>query len=207
MNTGSVESYFADGCGRCDLYRTPQCKVHRWAEPLVALRALLQTTELSETMKWGSPCYTVDGTNVLMLTSYKDFCCLSFFRGALLTDPDGLLVPPGPNSQAGRLLKFTSIDDVHAQRDAALRFVEEAIALTRAGTKVAFAKNPEPMPEELQAALDADPTLQDAFDALTPGRQRSYILHVGGAKQAKTRVSRAGKVGPKIRSGKGFNER
>lgn len=207
MNRGDVDSFLADGCGRCDNYKTPDCKVHQWTGPLNALRALLQETELAETMKWGSPCYTVDGKNVLMLTAFKDRCGLSFFRGSLLDDDEGLLVAPGPSSQASRELRFFSTEEVEQRREVAHRFIEQAIALTRAGERVKFKKSPEPVPDELRERLGADPELAAAFEALTPGRQRSYILHVGGAKQSATRARRADKCAPKILSGKGFNER
>jgi len=207
MNTGSVESYLTDGCGRCDKYQTPECKVVTWAQPLVALRKLLTSTELGEQLKWGSPTYTVDGKNVLMLTCFKDYACISFFQGALLDDPDGRLDKPGPNTQAGRVMKFTSAEQVEAERDQVLAFVTRAIELKRSGARVSFATSPEPMPDELQDALDGDPDLQAAFDALTPGRQRSHILHVGGAKQSATRERRVQKCIPKILAGKGFLDR
>ncbi len=207
MNTTSVDSYLADGCGRCDLYQTPQCKVHRWPAVLVALRELVLSTGLHEDMKWGSPCYSLDGGNVAMVSAFKEFACLSFFKGVLLDDPAGLLVAPGPNSQAARLLKFTSIAEVDATRDAALALLGHAIRLEREGVRVAFARAPEPVPEELQAVLDADPDLQVAFAALTPGRQRSHILHVMGAKLPPARRSRAERCADKIRLGKGFLDR
>ncbi len=207
MNRGDVDSFLVDGCGRCEHYRTPSCKVHLWTEPLKALRALLLASELTEEMKWGSPCYTFDGKNVIMLVAFRDRCGLSFLKGALLTDEDGLLVQPGPSTQAGRELRFTSVEEVHAQREVARRFIAEAIRIEKEGRRVERDPSPEPMPEELQAALDADPTLKAAFEALTPGRQRSYVLHVSGAKQAATRASRAARCAPKILSGKGFNER
>jgi len=207
MNTGSVESYLTDGCGRCDKYQTPDCKVLTWMEPLMALRKLLKTTELGEQLKWGSPTYTVDGKNVLMLTCFKDFACITFFQGSLLDDPEGRLDKAGPNSQAGRLMKFTSAEQVHRDEEQLLAFVARATELKRSGAKVVIDRSAEPMPDELQDALDADPDLQAAFDALTPGRQRSHILHVGGAKQSATRARRAQKCIPKILAGKGFLDR
>ena len=207
MNRSDVDSYLADGCGRCDRYKTPECKVHRWTEPLKDLRALLLASGLTEEMKWGSPCYTLDGKNVAMLMSFMDRCALSFFGGALLSDEHGLLRVPGPNSRQARHLEFTSAEQVREHRVAIARYIEQAIEVKKAGLKVASETLPEPMPEELQQVLDADAELSAAFDALTPGRQRSYILHVSGAKQSKTRTSRAEKCIPKIVAGKGFNER
>lgn len=207
MNTTSVDAWLADGCGRCDKYQTPDCKVHRWPDILVALRALVLETGLSEEMKWGNPCYTLDGKNVLMVAAFNDFACLSFFKGALLTDDQGLLEAPGPNSQAARLLKFTALDQVHAHRAVATRLVLQAIELERAGARVEFHRGPLDVPAELQALLDADPTLQAAFDALTPGRQRSHVIHVDGAKTPAARGARAGRCVEKIRAGKGFLDR
>lgn len=207
LQTVSVDAYLVEGCGRCDHFRTPECKVHRWTAELVALRALVLGTGLREEMKWGNPCYTLDGGNVLMVAAFKEFACLSFFKGALLPDPAGLLEAPGPNSQAARLVKFTSSAAVEQHREAAVALVRAAIEVERSGAKVEFARSPEPVPEELQARLDADPTLQAAFAALSPGRQRSHILHVSGAKTPAARQSRAGKCVEKILQGKGFLDR
>lgn len=203
----SVQGYFADGCGRCDNFATPACKVHLWTAPLGALRELLQEAGLEELMRWGSPCYAVDGGNVLMLTSFKEFCALSFFKGTLLPDPEGLLESPGPNSQAMRLLKFTSLAQVEERREATRALIRAAIEVERSGAKVVFTPGREPVPEELAARLEADPALRAAFDALTPGRQRSHVLFVGGAKQSATRASRVDKCVPKILAGKGFQDR
>ena len=207
MNNTSVDSYLQDGCGRCDLYQTPECKVHRWAETLEALRELLLESELVEEMKWGSPCYTLNGKNVVMLASRKESCILSFFKGAALVDEDDLLVRPGPNSRFARLLSFTSADDVMERRPQAARLIQQAIEVERAGKKVEPEGEPEPVPVELERRLAADPELETAFDALTPGRQRSHILYVSGAKQSKTRERRVERCAPKILAGKGFNER
>ena len=206
MNNTSVDSYLEDGCGRCDLYQTPQCKVHTWARELVALRALVNATELDETMKWGTPCYTLDGKNVVMVSAFNGWCGLSFFKGVLLDDPDGLLDVPGPATHAGRVLKITGPDELEARRTAAQGFVRQAIELERAGAEVPKRTTDEPMPDELIAVLDGNPAVAEAWDALTPGRKRSFVLHVGSAKQAKTRVARSEKCIPKILAGKGFNE-
>ncbi len=207
MNRDSVDAYLSDGCGRCDRYKTPQCKVHLWTEALVQLRAILLESGLTEAMKWGSPCYALDGKNVVMLVSRNDYCALSFFKGALLTDERDVLAPPGPNSQAARLLTFTSARQVEASREYASRLITQAIELERSGAKVQFRRSPGPVPDELQARLNADAELRAAFSALTPGRQRSHILHVSGAKQRKTREARVARCVPKILEGRGFNER
>jgi uncharacterized protein YdeI (YjbR/CyaY-like superfamily) len=207
INRTSVDAYLQDGCGRCEHYTTPACKVLRWTDALVHLRALLLAEGLDEEMKWGSPCYTVGGKNVLMLISLKESCGISFFKGAALADDAGLLESAGPNSQLGKLVRFRSIDEVRARHEGVVGLVRQAVALERAGTKVARPAAALTVPGELEACLAADPALRAAFDALTPGRRRSHILHVSGAKGTETRARRAEKCAEDIRSGKGFNER
>lgn len=207
MNNESVDSYLRDGCGRCDHYRTPDCKVHLWTDVLVALRELLRETELVEDMKWGSPCYTLGGKNVVMIAALRDFCSLSFFKGVGLPDPEGALVAPGPNSRFARYLPFTSAADLDGRREQALRFIREAIELERSGVELQVEAASEPIPDELAERLDADSELRRAFEALTPGRQRSHVLHVSGAKQSATRARRVEACAGKILAGKGFNER
>ncbi len=208
MVTTDVATYFAEGCGRCEHFQTPQCKVHLWTDALQELRSLILAAGLEETMKWGSPTYTIEGCgNVVMLTSFRAYCALSFPRGSLLTDPDGVLEAPGPNSQGGRLFKFTDVQQVRDQAERIRSTLAEAIEIHRSGRKVVFAERPEPIPDELQARLDDDPALEAAFEALTPGRQRSHIIYVGGAKQSGTRERRVEKCVPKILDGKGFLDR
>lgn len=207
MNTTSVDSYLQDGCGRCDHYQTPACKVHLWTDALVALRELLRQTELVEEMKWGSPCYTLDGKNVVMMTSFRGHCSLSFFKGVALSDDEGVLVSPGPSSRFMRYLRFTSGAEVVQRRAQIERFLRDAIALERSGVSLEVPDAAEPMPAELEERLTADDDLRRAYDALTPGRQRSHILHVSGGKQSATRARRVEACATKILAGKGFNER
>lgn len=206
MNTGTVDSYLTDGCGRCEDYQTARCKVLQWTQPLVALRAMVQAAGLAEAMKWGQPCYTVGGKNVLMLLSFRESFGVSFFKGAALPDPHGLLESAGPNAQHGRIARFTTMDELTARRDALAALIDAAVAAERAGTVLAKAPPPE-VPEELAAKLASDPAVQAAWEALTPGRRRSHILHVNGAKQAATRVKRAEACAEVILAGRGFNER
>jgi uncharacterized protein YdeI (YjbR/CyaY-like superfamily) len=206
MNTTSVDAYLRDGCGRCEHYQTPQCKVLLWTDALVALRELARASGLDETMKWGSPCYTLGGKNVAMIVSFRESCGLSFFKGAALTDDDGLLESAGPNSRHARFVKVRSVAEVNARRKQIAALLKQAIALEQAGTKVAKAP-PEPVPGELARRLAADPALRAAFEALTPGRRRSHVLHVSGAKQAETRERRVEKCVSDILAGRGFNER
>ncbi len=207
MNNTDFESYVTEGCGRCEHFRTPACKVHPWADVLRALRGPMLEAGLVEEMKWGMPCYTLDGQNVAMVSAFKARCVISFFKGFALSDPSGALTTAGPNSRVARLLEFRSLDEVAAQRDVIRGFVAQAMALARSGVELKPEPAQEPMPEELEQALAADPALAQAFDGLTPGRQRSFVLYVGGAKQAATRVKRAARCAPKIMAGKGYNER
>ena len=207
INNSSVDSYLKDGCGRCDKFETPECKVHHYPGALAALRVIALDSGLTETMKWGSPCYMLDDTNVIMIGTYQDCCFVSYLRGALLDDKDGVLELVGPNTRSARLFKFTTEAEVLANRGLVARFIHDCIGFVQSGTKVPPRESNEPMPDELQDVLDANGDVAAAYDALTPGRQRSYILHVSGAKQSKTRQSRAEKATVKIMAGKGFNER
>ena len=207
MNRESVDAYLRDGCGRCEHYQTPQCKVHAWTDALRALRVAALEAGLTETMKWGSPCYTLGDANVAMLVAFRESCAISFFQGAGRDDPEGSLEPPGPNSRFGRYFRFRSIDEIAARRGAIDRLLAQAVALARSGATLKVAAAAEPVPEELERVLAADPGLRRAFDALTPGRRRSHILHVSGAKQSETRARRAERCAPAIRDGRGFQER
>jgi uncharacterized protein YdeI (YjbR/CyaY-like superfamily) len=208
MNTTSVDAYLQDGCGRCDKYRTPECKVLLWTDALVLLRGQLRASGLEEEMKWGNPTYTLGGKNVAMLASLKDCCAVAFFKGALLEDPDGVLESPGPNSHHARQLRFRSTAEARKALPRLKKLLAQAIQVEKEGKKVERPAAPrEAMPEELANRLAADKALKAAFDALTPGRQRSHVLHVSGAKQAETRVRRVEKCVPDILAGKGFNER
>lgn len=202
-----VDQYLIDGCGRCEFYKTPRCKVNDWREELILLRSLAQDSGLVEDFKWKQPCYTLNNANVLIVTAFRDYACLAFFKGALLDDPDGMLVAPGERSQAARQLRFTSTDQILARQDAIRGFIQQAIKVEQSGKKVEFKQSQEPIPEELLHRMQEDPDLKKAFLSLTPGRQRSYLLHFNQAKQAQTRISRIEKSIPKIFEGKGFNER
>ena len=198
--------YFIDGCGRCSLHGTDQCKVRTWADSLVLLREIMLQSGLEEEAKWGQPTYTLKGKNVAMIFSFKDSCGISFFKGVLLQDDTKILVPAGANSNVARLLKITSAAQVAELEPYIHAYIAEAIALEKSGAKVPKPTEREPMPETLAHWLENDPQLQTAWDLLTPGRQRSYILHVGSAKQEQTQLNRIEKCIPKIYAGKGFNE-
>ncbi|WP_164855947.1 YdeI/OmpD-associated family protein [Lujinxingia sediminis] len=206
MNTGDVNSYLEDGCGRCQHYQTPECKVHQWADALRAIRELVQSTELDEQLKWGSPCYSLDGQNVVMIGAYRDNCVLSFLKGAALPDPTNILEKPGPNTRYSRVVRFRSVDEVRERREALTQLLHEAIVFERSGQEVQV-DDDEALPAELEERLAVDPELKAAFEALTPGRQRSYQIYIGEAKKAGTRQARVERSVEKIMKGKGWNER
>jgi uncharacterized protein YdeI (YjbR/CyaY-like superfamily) len=201
----TADTYFTAGCGRCAKGGTPACKVNTWAAELAALRALVLEAGLTEECKWGVPCYTVEKGNVVIIHSFKDYCALLFFKGALLKDAKGILIQQTENVQGARQLRFTDVREITKLKTTIKAYLQEAIAVEKAGLKVAMKPTAEfAMPEEFQATLDKSPALKTAFEALTPGRQRAYLLHFAAAKQAKTRESRIEKCTPLILSGKGL---
>ena len=203
-----VDQYFKDGCMRCELGGTPDCKVLSWVEELKELRKILLETGLVEELKWGVPCYSYEGKNILIMSALKDSSTISFFKGSLLKDPEKALEKPGKNSQAARYLKFTSLEEIIQNETLISAYIAEAIEIEKAGLKVAFKSTADyEIPEEFQARLDEDPALKMAFENLTPGRQRGYLLYFPGAKQSQTRASRVEKYIPKIMEGKGFHDR
>ena len=203
----SVNAYLIDGCGRCSFYRTPQCKVHTWSEELVKLRGLVLECGLKEEFKWSQPCYTFNNKNILLVTAFKEYATIAFFKGALLKDPEKILVAPGKSSQAVRQFRFNKVEDILKMESFIKEYIIEAVKLEQEGETLSFKKNPEPIPEELKERLDQDSTFKAAFEALTPGRQRGYIIHFSQPKQSKTREARIEKNRAKILSGKGFNDR
>lgn len=203
----SVDVFFTSGCGRCELFDTPRCKVHKFTDALALLREIILDCGFVEERKWGVPCYTIDSANVVVLGALNTACTLGFLQGALLSDTAKILTKPGENSQAARMLRFTTVDEV-AQLESTLKaYLHEAIVLTKSGAKVEFKKELEPLPEELKVAFSEDKALEKAFFALTPGRQRGYILHINQAKQAQTRRDRIAKWAPHIFVGKGMHDR
>lgn len=179
-----------------------------WQRELRKLRTIALASGLTETLKWRQPCYTFEGGNVAVLHRFKDFCAIGFLKGSLLEDPEGLLVAPGEHSQAMRRLQFTSVSDITRMEQTVKAYVQAAIAAERSGLKVAFkAKQELKLPEELKDAFSQNPKLKKAFNALTPGRQRAYVLHFSGAKQSKTRTARIDKHTERILEGKGLNDR
>ena len=200
-----ADIFFTDGCGRCPLGGTPRCKVHKWKEELLMMREIILQSGLTETRKWGVPCYVHGKKNVVLLSALKHCATISFLKGALLSDPKNLLHKPGENSQAARYMKFTTPEEVMAQSMDIAAYVLEAVKLEESGEKVVFkAPQDQPMCDEFAEALKDDAELSAAFYALTPGRQRGYILFFGGAKLPKTRVERIAKWRNTIIQGKGM---
>lgn len=202
-----IDHYLSDGCGRCSLYSTPECKVHTWQEELKYLRRIVLDCGLDEELKWSMPCYTHQKKNIVMLFAFKNNCAISFFKGALLKDEHGILEKPGENSQVSRVVKFTHIDQINKLEEVLKTYIYEAIEVEKAGLKVKTKSVSEyEMPAEFQERLDSDADLKEAFESLTPGRQKGYLLYFAGAKQSKTRASRVEKYVPKILKGLGFHD-
>ena len=182
-------------------------KNKRWQEELQKLRMILLDSELAEEVKWRVPVYTLRNSNVIILGAFKEYCMLSFVKGALLKDAAGILKKPGENTQASRVIRFTHAGEIGEMEPLLKNYIQEAIAVERAGLKVAFKKITEhKVPEELRRKLDEIPALKAAFAALTPGRQRAYLLFISGAKQSQTREARVEKCMPRILKGKGMDD-
>jgi uncharacterized protein YdeI (YjbR/CyaY-like superfamily) len=179
----------------------------RWKAEIAEMRRVLAGFAMEEERKWGKPTYAVDGKNIVILQGFKEYFGLGFFQGALLKDPKKLLVQLG-QVHAGRVMKFTSVKDIRAKAAAIKAYVREAIAVEGAGLRMERKKTSDlPVPEELTERFHSDPRFKRAFEALTPGRQRSYLYHFAAAKQSATRVARIGKAMPAIFEGRGFLER
>jgi len=207
IKSTSVDQYLLEGCGRCRLTGTPQCKVHNWTAALIELRRIVLSGGFTEERKWGMPTYTWNGKNVIIIAAFKENCVISFLKGALLTDPKNLLVMPGENSQSTRFIRFTDVKQVLKLETAIKAFMKEAKLIEESGKKVITKKVDElELPDELMAAFKKQPAFKKAFYALTPGRQRGYILHFAGAKQSETRASRIEKSIPRILEGKGMQD-
>ena len=203
-----VDNYLAEGCGRCRLGGTPECKVHRWQKELRLLRKIVLSCGLTEELKWKVPCYTHEKHNILLISAFKNYATLSFVKGALLRDSERLLDSPGENSQSVRFFRFTNVQTIREMEPILKAYIREAIELEKSGARVDFkAKSELEIPEELEAKFESLPALRTAFLDLTLGRQRGYILHFTAAKQSKTRMARIEKWIPKILEGRGMHDR
>jgi len=182
-------------------------KIEKWRDELSKLRQVILDCQLTEELKWGVPCYTFQGKNVVLIHSFKNYCAILFIKGALLKDPNGVLIQQTENVQAGRQIRFTNVQDIVEMETVLKIYIDEAIEVEKSNLKVDYKKPREFMaPEEFQKRLNDVPALWSAFHALTPGRQRAYILYFTGAKQSKTREARVEKYIPQILAGKGLDD-
>ena len=179
----------------------------KWQEELEKLRMIVLDCGLDEELKWGVPCYTLGKSNIVLIHVFKEYCAILFFKGALLQDPHGILVQQTENVQATRQIRFTSAGEIAESENIVKSYIQQAVEVEKAGLKLELKKTGEfDMPEEFQSKLDAIPVLKTAFEALTPGRQRAYLLYFASAKQPKTREVRVEKYMEQILNGKGLND-
>src|SRR6266480_3279049 len=182
-------------------------KANQWQEEFKKLRMIVLGCQLTEELKWGKPCYTFQNSNIVLIHGFKEYCALLFFKGALLKDTKGILVQQTENVQAARQIRFTNVREIGKMEPILKAYIKEAIEVEKAGLKVDYKKTADfAITEEFQNKLDEIPALKTAFGALTPGRQRGYILYFSAPKQAKTRESRIEKCMQQILNGKGLND-
>ncbi len=182
-------------------------KAKKWREEMERLRKIALTLPLDEELKWGKPCYAVEGSNIVLIHGFNEYCALLFMKGALLKDPKGILIQQTENVQSARQIRFTSLKQIMGMEAVIKAYIREAIEVEKSGLEVTFKKTTEfAVPEELQNKFDEMPELKTAFEKLTPGRQRGYLLHFAAPKQSKTRDARIEKCMQQIFEGKGFNE-
>lgn len=202
-----ADDFFSKGCGRCARFATPDCSTRPWAEGLAMLRDLCLGAGLDETVKWAHPCYLFGDRNIALITAFRGDFRLSFFNAALMKDPERILEKQGPNTRHPGVIKFTDTAQVVAMKPVIAAYLAEAKGYASAGVLPPREAVELDLPDELVDAMDSDPELAEGFHALTPGRQRSYVINLNSAKTAATRISRIGKFRDKILSGKGANER
>ena len=182
-------------------------KAKTWKKEIEKLRAIVLDCHLTEELKWGCPCYTFEKSNIVLIHVFKEYCAVLFFKGALLKDPKGILIQQTENVQAARQIRFTNLKQINKMEATIKAYIYEAIEVEKAGLQVKLKKTAQfDMPEEFQKKLNKNKALKKAFEALTPGRQRAYLLHFAAPKQTKTRESRVEKYIPHILDGKGLND-
>ena len=202
-----VDDYFTKGCGRCDRFATPDCSTRPWAPGLADLRRLCRDAGLTETVKWAHPCYMHAERNIAIIGAFRGDFRLSFLNAALLKDPAGILERQGPNTRHRDMIRFSGNEQVAERKPVILSYLREAMGYAEQGLKPAKEEYSLDLPDELVAALDADPELAEAFHALTPGRQKSYVIALSSAKTFATRVARIARFRDRIMTGKGAIER
>jgi uncharacterized protein YdeI (YjbR/CyaY-like superfamily) len=203
----NVEDYFSQGCGRCERFATPDCSTRRWAAGLRDLRRICLAAGLEEAVKWGHPCYMQAGRNIALIGALREDFRLGFMNASLLKDPQQILQKRGPNTRHADMIRFTGNEGPKAMEPHILALLAEAIGYAKAGIKPAREQHDLELPSELVDALDSDPELAEAFFDLTPGRQRSYVINLSGAKASATRIARIAKFRSHIIAGKGATER
>jgi len=182
-------------------------KAKKWQEEFKKLRMIILDCQLTEELKWGQPCYTFQGKNIVLIHGFKEYFAILFIKGALLKDPNGILIQQTENVQAGRQIRFTNAQEITPMETILKAYIYEAIEVEKTGLEVTLKKTSEyAIPEELQNKFDEIPALKTAFEALTPGRQRAYIFYFSQPKQAKTRESRVEKCMQQILNGKGLDD-
>ena len=202
-----IEDYFSRGCGRCERFDTPDCSTRQWADGLAGLREICRSAGLAETVKWGHPCYMHSGRNIAIIGALRGDFRLSFFNAALMKDPESVLEKQGPNTQHPDMIRFTDNTQVAALKPIVASYLKEAMGYAEKGLKPVKEYTGIELPEELIEALERDVELSEAFHALTPGRQKSYVINLNSAKTSATRISRIAKFRDKILLGKGATER
>lgn len=207
MMITEIEDYFTKGCGRCERFDTPECSALRWKVGQAALRRLCREAGLTETLKWGHPCYMHAGRNVAIIGAFRGDFRLSFFNAALMRDPDGVLEKQGPNTRHADMIRFTDNGQVAAMADTIRAYLAEAMSYAEAGLLPPHEPRVMDLPDELVEAMDMDPELAEAFHALTPGRQKSYVYALVSSKVPATRLARIEKFRDKILAGKGALDR
>jgi uncharacterized protein YdeI (YjbR/CyaY-like superfamily) len=201
------DDFFTKGCGRCERFATPDCSTRPWIDGLNDLRRICLDMGLDETVKWAHPCYMHAGRNIAIFGAFRGDFRLSFMNAGLINDTDGVLEPQGPNSQTPGMLRFTAVGQVGEMESVIRAYLRQLMDHAEAGTKPPKVEREIDMPDELTEALDADPELAEAFQALTPGRQKSYMFNLNHAKQSATRTARIEAFREKIIAGKGALER
>jgi len=201
------DDFFTKGCGRCDRFATPDCSTRLWIDGLNNLRRICLDIGLSETVKWAHPCYLHAGRNIAMFGAFRGDFRLNFMNPGLVSDTEGVLEPQGPNSATPGTIRFTAVGQVGEMEPVIRAYLRQLMDHAEAGTKPPKVEREIDVPDELIEALDADPELAEAFQALTPGRQKSYLFNLNQVKQSATRVARIEKFRGKIIAGKGALER
>lgn len=203
----TADEYFELGCSRCDLHATEACKVKKFHLELSLIREIISEFKFKEDLKWMHPCYTLNGTNVLLVHCFKEYCAIMFFKGALINDTNGLLIQQTENVQSGRQMRFTELSEVIEQTDIIKQYIKEAIAIEKLGLIIEKKKTEDfAVPDELLMKFNEVDGLKNAFEGLTPGRQRGYLLFFAAAKQSKTRIARIEKHIPQIFAGIGLHD-